>query len=778
MQDFGETQARRLGEAKRFAGILRVGLAALVVVVLLGLPGQAKAQTYRFNSVNIEGNQRVDGATILNYAGIARGETVSAAELNEAYQRILGSGLFETVTIEPQGSRLVIKVDEYPTINRISFEGNNRLKDEDLEGFIESRSRQVFSPSKAERDASVLTEAYEQNGRIAARITPKVIRRSDNRVDLVFEIFEGGKIEVQRIGFVGNRAYSDRRLRRVIDSKQAGLLRAIIDRDSFVEDRLQFDRQILTDFYQSRGYVDFRVSSVNAELARERDAYFVTFNVEEGQQFRFGEITTVSDLPNVDPAEYQDALKVRPGVIYSPTLVENSVARMERLGIKQGVDFLRVEPRITRNDRDLTLDVEFALVRGPRVFVERIDIEGNTTTLDRVIRRQFDVVEGDPFNPRQIREAAERIRALGYFENADVNAREGSRPDQVVVDVNVEETTTGTLSFGGSYSTDAGFGVQLGFSERNFMGRGQSLTAQVSIGGDTANYVIDFTEPAFLGRDVQFGFRTSYQETDTNNTNLYDTTFGDLRPSLSFPVSENGRLALYYNLVYGEMDDYIGAFPNGILANETDVGGRFSSALGYEYTYDTRRTGLNPNAGVLLSFGQEFAGLGGDVEFIRTSARILGQTKVLNEEVTLRASLEGGALEYGGNDTTRAIDRYNSKIMRGFEPGGIGPKEGDEFLGGNYYAVAKFEAEFPLGLPEEYGISGGAFYDIGAIWDVDTTNQAGTLSSTGFNDRHSVGLSLFWESPFGPLRMNFAHAVKKETGDRDQFFDLTVRTEF
>ena len=778
MRDFGVDRARHPAILKQVAGFLRMGLVALVAFVMLGLPGPAEAQNYRFNSVTIEGNQRVDGATILSYAGIARGETVSAAELNDAYQRILGSGLFETVAIEPQGSRLVIRVEEYPTINRISFEGNRRLKDEDLEGFIESRSRQVFSPSKAERDAAILTEAYEQNGRIAARITPKVIRRSDNRVDLVFEIFEGGKIEVQRIGFVGNRNFSDRRLRRVIESKQAGLLRAIIERDAFVEDRLQFDRQVLTDFYQSRGYVDFRVTSVNAELAQERDAYFVTFNVQEGQQFRFGEITTVSDLPNVDAAEYQDVLKIRPGVVYSPTLVENSVARMERLGIRQGVDFLRVEPRITRNDRDLTLDVEFALVRGPRVFVERIDIEGNTTTLDRVIRRQFDVVEGDPFNPRQIREAAERIRALRFFETADVNAREGSRPDQVVVDVDVEETTTGTLSFGGSYSTDSGFGVQLGFSERNFLGRGQALTAQVSLGGDTANYVLDFTEPAFLGRDVEFGFRTSYQETDTNNTNLYDTVFGDLRPSLTFPVSENGQLSLYYNLVYGEMSDYSGTIPNGVLDNETDIGGRFSSALGYNYTFDTRRSGLNPNAGVLLSFGQEFAGLGGDVEFIRTSARILGQTKVLNEEVTLRASLEGGALEYGGNKNSRAIDRYNNKIMRGFEPGGIGPKQGNEFLGGNYYAVAKFEAEFPLGLPEEYGISGGAFYDIGAIWGVDTSNGAAPYSSTGFNDRHAIGVSLFWESPFGPLRMNFAEAIKQEPGDRDQFFDLTVRTDF
>src|SRR6056297_3964846 len=452
------------------------GLCAVFVVLLavfaVASPDRAEAQSYRFSTVAIEGNQRIEAGTVLSYAGIERGETVSAGQLNDAYQRILASGLFEEVEVEPQGSRLVIRVTEFPTVNRIAFEGNDKIKDEDLSGFIQSQSRQVFSPTQAERDAQIITEAYAQNGRIAARVTPKVIRRSDNRVDLVFEIFEGRKIEVQRIGFVGNRAYSDRRLRRVIESKQTGLLRALIERDTFVEDRINFDRQVLTDFYNSRGYVDFRVTGTNAELARERDAYFVTFNIEEGQQFRFGEITTVSEVPGVDPAEFRSVLRIKPGVIYSPSHVENSIARMERLGIKKGIDFLRVEPRITRNDRDLTLDVEFQLVRGPRVFVERIDIEGNTTTLDRVIRRQFEVVEGDPFNPRQIREAAERIRALGYFETAEVDAREGSRPDQVVVDVDVEESTTGSLTFGGSFSSDAGLGISIGFRERNFLGRG------------------------------------------------------------------------------------------------------------------------------------------------------------------------------------------------------------------------------------------------------------------------------------------------------------------
>ncbi|MGK7755026.1 outer membrane protein assembly factor BamA [Roseovarius sp. C03] len=763
---------------KRFSGlfsthrILSLLFAVSLLAAALSAASEAQAQSYRFTNVSIEGNQRIEGATILSQAGIIRGETISAGQLNEAAQRIRASGLFEDVQVTPQGNTLVIRVIEYPTINRVVFEGNRRLKDPDLQGFIESAPRQVFNPTRVERDVTTLTEAYEQNGRVSARIQPKVIRRSDNRIDLVFEIFEGGAIEVNRVSFVGNRAYSDRRLRRVVESKQAGLLRAIVARDTFNAERLEFDKQVLRDFYLSRGYVDFRVTGTNAELARERDGYFVTFNVQEGQQFRFGRITTTSEIPEADAAIYQDVLKIRSGVVYSPTLVENSIARMERLAIKQGVDFLRVEPVITRNERDLTLDVEFTLVRGPRVFVERIDIEGNTTTLDRVIRRQFTPVEGDPFNPRQIREAAERIRALRYFEDVDVNAREGSDPSQVVVDVDVEETTTGTLSFGGSYSSDGGFGLTLGFSERNFLGRGQRVTAQISASADTANYNLAFAEPAFLGRDVEFAIQTSLLETDDNNS-LYDTIQGVFQPSLTFPVAENSRLQLYYRAGYREMDDYTGVSPT--LAAETAEGGLFSSGVGARVIFDTRRTGLNPNAGVLVDAGLEYNGLGGDQEYMKYSMRVAGQTLVFNEEITLRASLEAGALDFMGGDRSRAVDRYSSQVMRGFDSNGMGPIQNGEHLGGNLFAVAKFDVEFPLGTPEEFGLSGGAFYDVGAIWNVDTIGPA---QSTGFNPRHVVGLSLFWESPFGPLRLNFSKALKKEPGDIEREFDITVRTEF
>ncbi|NNK79612.1 MAG: outer membrane protein assembly factor BamA, partial [Litoreibacter sp.] len=408
---------------------------ALALLAGLAIPGSgAHAQSYTVNAIEIEGNQRIEDGTVLSYLGVERGTTISAAALNDAFQRLQGSGLFSKVEIVPVGSSLLVTVEEYPTINRVNIEGNKRLKDEILLGLVQSQSRRVYSPARAEADAALITEAYTQAGRIAATVSPRIIPRSNNRVDLVFEVAEGAVTEIERISFIGNRAYSDRRLRRVLGSKQAGFLRSIIGSDTFVADRISFDRQLLQDFYQSRGYVDFQVLSATPELTRTRDAFFITFNIREGQQFRFGEITTVSDLTDIDPDEFQAVSKIKPGKVYTPSMVENTITRMERLAAQKGLNFIRVEPRVIRNDAEITLDIEFLVTRGPRVFVERIDIEGNETTLDRVIRRQFRTVEGDPFNPREIRDAAERIRALGYFSTADVNTREGSAPDQIIVD--------------------------------------------------------------------------------------------------------------------------------------------------------------------------------------------------------------------------------------------------------------------------------------------------------------------------------------------------------
>ncbi len=739
----------------------------------------AFAQSFSFSNVVVEGNVRVDPATILSYAGISRGEEVSAAALNDAYQRIANSGLFETVEVVPQGSTLIIRVAEFPIVNIINFEGNRRLKDEELAALVQSQARRVYSPSTAESDAAAIAELYRVQGRMAATVTPKIIRRSDNRVDLVFEVTEGRVVEIERLSFVGNRAFSDRRLRQVLETKQAGFLRTFIRRDTFVAERLELDKKVLTDFYLSRGYIDFQVLDAGAEVSRERDATFVTFTVREGLPYSIGNVTTVSEIEGVDAAEFADVQRIRTGQTYTPLLIDNNITRMENLALKKGLNFVRIEPRITRNDRGQMVNVEFAIVRGERVFVERIDIEGNATTLDQVIRRQFRTVEGDPFNPREIRQSAERIRALGFFSDAQVNAEPGSGPDQVVVNVDVEEQPTGSLSFGLTYSVNSGTGVNVAFSEANFLGRGQRLGLSLNVGTDNQNSSFNFTEPALLGRDLSFSVGAYYRTSDNQNAS-YDTRNIGFTTGIGFPLGELSNLDLRFRLSEDKISNYDGDSP--ILIAESDRGALRTVSLGYNYEYDTRVSGLNPNGGILLRFGQDFAGLGGDTEYIETTALALAETRILNEEVTLRAVFEGGAITSLGGNISRVTERYfgNSKI-RGFEANGIGPRDlgaaDQDALGGNMFAVARFEADFPLGLPEEYGITGGAFLDIGSVWSLDNTAGIGTVDDS-FIPRATVGFSVFWTTPIGPLRFNFSHALKKEDYDKEQSFDLTISTQF
>ncbi|WP_422050218.1 outer membrane protein assembly factor BamA [Shimia sp.] len=771
------TKDRDEAQSRRFV----TGIYGLAFAAAMTLPTLGHAQNYNFGSIRVDGNQRIESSAITNYAGLQTGTPVTGGQLNAAYQRVLESGLFETVELVPSGNTLTIKVTEYPTINRISFEGNQRLKDDALEGLVESEPRRVLNPTVAERDAARITQAYAESGRLAARVTPRIIRRSENRADLVFEVFEGGIVEIERIGFVGNQNFGDSRLRRVLGTKQAGLLRAFFQQDTFVNDRIEFDKQVLRDFYLSRGYVDFRTLSVNAELSRERDSYFVTFNVEEGQQFKFGQITASSDIEGLDPQEYLETLRLKPGVVYTPSLVENSIARMERFALKQGQDFLRVEPRITRNDRDLTLDVDFVITRGPKIFVERIDIEGNTTTLDKVIRQQFRIVEGDPFNPREIRESAERIRALGFFSSAEVNAREGSSPSQVIVDVDVEEQPTGSLSLGGTFSTNDGLGLAVRFSESNFLGRGQNLGVSFSTSSDIVDYGLSFQEPAFLGRDLSAGFNLSYREFEPSDAR-FTNTVGDFTPAIGFQLGEYSRMQLRYSLVNSDLSVAEDPSLDGTLINqEAARGDIWKSALGYTYRYDTRRSGLDPTRGVLLEFSQDFGGIGGDYTYIETTGRAVAETLAWNEEVTLRATFEGGAL-YSPDDDSRVDDRFivTARNIRGFEPYGVGPREQgagfDDALGGNFYAVARFEAEFPLGLPEELGLRGGLFYDVGSLWGLDQTSN--NVVGEDFSLRHVIGASIFWTTPIGPLRFNFTKALQKEDFDREQTFDFTISAQF
>ena len=750
----------------------------------------AQANDFKITEIIVDGNRRIETETIRSYTEIETPAVLAIGEVNDAVQRVRDSNLFETVTAEVQGNKLKVTVVEFPTVNEVVFEGNERLGEKQLSALVRSQSRRIYSVSQVRDDANAIAEAYANQGRIAASVEPRIIRRSDNRVDVIFEIAEGGVVEIERLSFVGNRTFSDRRLRRVLNTKQAGLLRIFVQRDTYVEDRVEFDKQVLTDFYNSRGYIDFQVQAVTSELSKTKDSFFLTFRVQEGQQFSFGKITATSDLEDVDPGDFENAIKIEQGDIYSPALVENTITRMERRALELGLDFVRVEPRVTRNNEGLALDIDFNLSRGPRVFVERIDIAGNTTTLDRVIRRQFKVVEGDALNPREIRASAERIRSLGFFASSNVKTREGSAPNQRIVEVSVTEKPTGNLKFGANYNSANGVGLVASFREENFLGRGQATSFGINTTTSTRGFNFGFKEPSLFNRDLSLSFGVDYRGTSKNNAR-YNTGSFEIDAALGFPVSESGFFTpkLFYETE--ELTDVTTS--SAVITGEAAEGDRKTLGLGYTYSFDNRRTGLNPKSGMFLRLSQDF-GLAGDARFVRTNVKLGGETYVRNEDFKVTAILEGGALSYAGGSSSRVTDRFflGSGLFRGFAPGGLGPREVDtsnsinDALGGEYYAVARFETQFPIGLPEEYGIEFGAFFDAGSVWGLDSAhvgsgaNQApaNTILYDEFTLRAVAGVSIFWNTPIGPLRFNFTDAVKTAEYDVEQNFDLTISASF
>lgn len=781
---------------------LRAGL--LASAVALGsipavLPIIAHAQSYSFSNVTIEGNSRVDARTILGTAKVPRGQGLSAAEMNDVYQRLMNAGMFESVSLVPRGNTLVIEVKEFPTIGVVSFEGNRRLKSEDLAKAVASQPRRFYSPASAEADAASIAEAYNKTNRIAARVEPKVIPRGGNTVDLVFEIAEGRVSEVERLSFVGNRNFSDRRLRQVLDTKQAGLLRMIISRDTYDADRVEVDKQLLRDFYHSRGYIDMQVQDATAEMAREQDGFYVTFTVQEGLQYKFGTTRVISEIDSVDAAEFAPLLRLRQGAVYSPSEVENAIARMESLAARKGINFLRVEPRIKRDERNQILNVDFALTRGERIFVERIDIEGNTTTMDEVIRRQFRSVEGDPLSPREIRESAERIRALGFFGNANVEAAEGSSPESVVVKATVEEKPTGSLSFGASYGKADGVGLTVGLSESNFLGRGQYVAIDANLGASNATSSFTFSDPAILDRDLKFTFAGLYEQTEANYS-TWDSRTVQMAAALEFPLAENTRLSTRMTIGKSGIRNVPSnpadipdpttppdplPLPTGVLASEAADGSLYYAGPGYTLSFDNRRDGLSGGrTAYVMRLSQDLFGLAGDLKYVKTEIFAGTETLFFNGDLRLRAELEAGAVHSSGDTDLRVLERFfMGDKMRGFEPFGMGPRDAgrgrNDPLGGNYYAVARLEADFPLGLPEEYKMRGAAFFDIGSVWGLDgQPDAAGNPIDDSRKLRSSVGVSLLWDTPMGPLRFNLAKALKKADTDKEQRFDISISTKF
>lgn len=735
------------------------------------------AQSGTIEEIRVEGNQRVEPETVRSYMTVGPGDSFDAAAIDRSLKSLFATGLFADVTIRREGDALVVRVVENPIINQLAFEGNQRVKDEELEAEVQLRPRVVYTRSKVQADVARILEIYRRNGRFAATVEPKVIQQPQNRVDLVFEINEGSPTRVRRISFVGNKAFSDGELRGEIQTKETAWYRFLTTDDTYDPDRLSFDRELLRRFYLSEGYADVAILSATADLTPDRKDFYITFTISEGEPYTFGRVRVKSALEDLPSTELHQYVTTFPGETYDALKVEETIQDMvEALG-DRGYAFVEVDPVTERDAERRVIDLTYDIAEGPRVYVERIDIEGNVRTLDRVIRRQFRLAEGDAFSSAKLRRSEQRIRNLDFFETVTVRTEEGSAPDQAVINVEVAEKSTGELTFGAGFSTFDGFLGSVVLRERNLLGKAQDLQLSLTLSTRRTAIDLSFTEPAFLGKDdVAAGFDLFNKSTDFQDESSFDRDELGFGLRLSYPLAEDFTHAVRYALRRDKITD---VDKDASLLIREQEGSAVTSLVGQTFTYDRLDSTVNPTDGYLIKVSQDLAGLGGDVDYVRLSASTAAYHEFEQNWVGSLSVSEGYIVPLFEEDT-RIVDRYflGGSQLRGFASGGVGPRDRvtDDALGGNAFWTASAELTFPLGLPEELGLLGRVFSDVGAAWD--TESIAGVDVQDSANPRAAVGVGLTYVSPLGPLKMDFAFAVLKEDFDETEFFGFSFGTRF
>lgn len=749
---------------------------AAALVFLTTLVGPAFAQGGEIiREVQIEGTQRIEPETVRSYLAIQPGDPYDPERVDRSLKTLFATGLFADVTLRREGDALIVRVVENPIINRIAFEGNNKLDDETLQQEIQLRPRVVYTRTKVQSDVKRILDLYRRNARFAATVDPKVIPLEQNRVDLVFEIDEGPTTGIKGITFVGNTHFTDGQLREVIQTTESRWWRFLTTDDSYDPDRITYDRELLRRFYLSEGYAEFRVLSAVAELAPERDGFYVTYTLEEGERYKFGKIEIATQLKNLSAEELRPYLAMTEGDWYNADLVEKSINQITDAVGNRGFAFVDVRPRPTLDRENHVVDLVFDVDEGPRVYVERIDIVGNLRTLDKVIRREFRLVEGDAFNTSRLRRSQQRIRNLGFFKKVDVRNEQGSAPDKTVITVEVEEQSTGELSLGAGFSTTEGPLADISIRERNLLGRGQDLRAAFLISGRTQQLDLSFTEPYFLDRNVAAGFDLFRIERDNQDRSSFDqfSVGGAIR--FGFQMTENLRETVRYTLRTDEITNVDSDASRFIRDQE---GTRTTSAIGHTLFYDRRDNRIDPTEGYFASLSNDLAGLGGDARYIRTRVSSGYYYPVKAPDWVLSVTGEVGHIQGLGKDVA-IQDRFfiGGDTLRGFETGGIGPRdiETGDALGGNTFAVGTVSLQFPLGLPQELGVAGRVFTDFGTLFNID---QSGSEIVDKSSLRASIGTGVSWKSPFGPIRVDFAVPVVKESFDEKELFRVSFGTRF
>ena len=747
---------------------------ALTVAVGFSFIQSASAQGV-VREIRVDGSERVEPATVMSYMDLKVGDPMTREALDASLKSLFATGLFADVTLSQEGDTVVVSVIENPVINEIAFEGNDKIKDDELLAEIQLRPRQVFTRTKVQSDVSRLYQVYRQNGRFSVNIEPKVIRLDQNRVNLVFEIEETGVTTIKTISFVGNERFDDDRLRSEISTKETAWYRFLTSDDRYDPDRLAYDQEQLRRFYLSQGYADFRILSAVAELSKERENFFITFTLEEGERYKVGKVGVDSRLRNFDANVLNDQITFKQGDWYDADRVQEVVDGMtSELGDLQYA-FVTVRPDIHRNRESKTVDISFQINETPRVFVERVNVTGNVRTQDKVLRREMLLVEGDPFNKSKLARSEQNIRDLDYFESVNVEAKPGSAPDKTVVDIDVAEKSTGELSVGAGFSTSDGPLADFRIRERNLLGKGQDLLFSTTIAGKRTEFDVSFTEPHFLDRDLSAGVDIFHITRDLQDESSFDQrrTGGGLR--FGYPLSERWRQNWKYRLENNEITDVQSDASRFIRDQE---GQRVTSAVGQRVEYDSRDSQMFPTEGLLGWLDTEVAGLGGDAQYVsaKTGASYFYP---LADRVVVNALGEIGAIEGYGDSDVEINERYfiGGSSLRGFAKAGIGPRDAttDDALGGNVFYRGSLETSFPIGLPEEMGILGHGFTDFGSLWDIDETG-ADILDESSI--RASAGLGLSWRSPFGPIRADVALPYLKEDFDEKEVFRFNFGTRF
>jgi outer membrane protein insertion porin family len=725
-------------------------------------------------SIRIQGNERIEEETVLSYFGVRPGDSFDPERIDAGLKKLFATGLFRDVTIGRENGTLVISLVENPIINRIAFEGNRRIDDEDLSAELQLRPRVVFTETRVQNDVQRILEIYRRSGRFAATVEPKIIQLEQNRVDLVFEIDEGPLTGVKAVDFIGNRAFSDGDLRDVITTTESAWWRFLSSTDNYDPDRLAADQDLLRRFYLSEGYADFRILSAVAELAPEGDGFVITITLDEGDRYRFGDMEIETSLKNLDPESLQNQVTTEPGDWYDATEVDRTIGKLTDVVGELGYAFVEVRPRPKIDREQDIIAISYEIREGPRVYVERIDIRGNVRTRDKVIRREFRVVEGDAFNTSKIRRSRQRIENLGFFSRVDVQTAQGSAPDQTVIEVDVQEQSTGELSLGAGFSTSEGPFADVSLRERNLLGNGQDLRLGFRLSSRRSRLDLSFTEPYFLDRDIAAGFDLFRTSTDFGNESSFEqeSLGGSLRAG--FDVTENLRETVRYTLRRDDIHD-VDATASAVVREEEGVTWR--SIVGNEFFYDRLDNRFSPTEGYFARLQNDVAGLGGDARFLRTTVSG-GYYFPITESIIASARGEVGYI-FGIADEVRISDRYflGGDSLRGFAARGVGPRDvaTDDALGGNFLYSGTAEVSFPLGLPEELQIRGRVFSDFGAVTGLDEDGP--TIEDTA-SPRLSVGTGLTWRSPLGPIALDFAIPILIEDYDEEERFRFSFGTRF